>query len=56
VSDHEMEQVFNLGVGMLAVVPGDELHRALDTVRAAGHEAFPIGEIIPGHGRVTMTS
>ena len=50
-----MEQVFNLGVGMLAVVPGDDVHAALDAVRAAGHEAFDIGQIVPGHGRVTMT-
>ena len=51
-----MEHVFNLGLGMLAVVPRDEVVPALDAVRASGHEAFDIGEIIPGHGRVTMTS
>ncbi len=56
VDDTEMEQVFNLGVGMLAVVPRDEVFAALDAVRASGHEAFDIGEIVPGHGRVTMTS
>ena len=56
VADAEMEQVFNLGLGMLAVVPGDDGHAALDAVRAAGHEAWVVGEIIPGHGRVTMAS
>ena len=55
-TDDEMEHVFNLGLGMLAVVPRDEVNRALDAVRAAGHEAWRSGEIVDGHGRVTMTS
>jgi phosphoribosylformylglycinamidine cyclo-ligase len=55
VADAEMEQVFNLGLGMLAVVPGDAVHAALDAVRSAGHDAWVVGEITPGHGRVTMT-
>jgi phosphoribosylformylglycinamidine cyclo-ligase len=55
VADAEMEQVFNLGLGMLAVVPGDAVNAALDAVRTAGHEAWPVGRITGGHGRVTMT-
>jgi phosphoribosylformylglycinamidine cyclo-ligase len=56
VSDDEMEQVFNLGLGMLAVVPGAAVHAALDAVRSAGHEAWVVGEVTAGHGRVTMTT
>ena len=41
MTDDEMEQVFNLGLGMLAVVPGDAADRALDVVRSAGHDAGP---------------
>jgi phosphoribosylformylglycinamidine cyclo-ligase len=55
VADAEMEQVFNLGLGMLAIVPGDVVHPALDAVRAAGHEAWVVGEVAAGHGHVTMT-
>ncbi len=51
VSDEEMEQVFNLGLGMLAVVPRGEAFRSLDAVRAAGFEAWVVGEIVDGHGR-----
>jgi phosphoribosylformylglycinamidine cyclo-ligase len=51
VTDDEMEHVFNLGVGMLAIVPGDEVFRALDAVRAVGHDASVVGEIVEGHGR-----
>ena len=55
VADDEMEQVFNLGLGMLAVVPGHAAHDALDAVRASGHDAWVVGEVTTGHGRVTMT-
>ena len=51
VADAEMEHVFNLGVGMLAVVPGDTVRAALDAVRTAGHEAWVVGEVTAGQGR-----
>jgi phosphoribosylformylglycinamidine cyclo-ligase len=55
VDEEEMAQVFNLGLGMLAVVPGDAVPAALDAVRATGHEAWAVGAITPGHGRVRIT-
>ena len=51
VADAEMEHVFNLGLGMLAVVPGDAVHTALAAVRATGHEAWVVGEITGGRGQ-----
>ena len=51
VSDEEMEQVFNLGLGMLAVVAEGDVFRALDAVRGAGQDAWLVGEIVHGHGR-----
>jgi phosphoribosylformylglycinamidine cyclo-ligase len=54
VTDDEMEHVFNLGLGMLAVVPRDEVFRALDAIRDAGHDAWSVGEIVEGHGRVHL--
>jgi phosphoribosylformylglycinamidine cyclo-ligase len=54
VSDAEMEHVFNLGVGMLAVVAGDASERALDVVRASGHDAWVVGEVVDGHGRARV--
>jgi phosphoribosylformylglycinamidine cyclo-ligase len=50
----EMEHVFNLGIGMLAVVPADAALHALDVVRAEKHDAWLVGEIVDGHGRVRM--
>jgi phosphoribosylformylglycinamidine cyclo-ligase len=54
VSDDEMEHVFNLGVGMLAVVAEGDARRALDAIRAAGNEAWIVGAILDGHGRVVV--
>jgi phosphoribosylformylglycinamidine cyclo-ligase len=54
VADDEMEHVFNLGLGMLAVVEHDAAERAVDVVRAAGHDAWFVGEITDGHGRAIV--
>jgi phosphoribosylformylglycinamidine cyclo-ligase len=54
VTDEEMEDVFNLGVGMLAVVSAADVFAALDAARAAGHEAWEVGEVISGHGRAVI--
>jgi phosphoribosylformylglycinamidine cyclo-ligase len=54
VPDAEMEQVFNLGLGMLAIVPADSALHAVDVVREAGHDAWLVGEIVDGHGRVHL--
>jgi phosphoribosylformylglycinamidine cyclo-ligase len=54
VADAEMEEVFNLGLGMLAVVPGDAVHPALDAVRTAGHEGWLVGEIRDGRGKALL--
>ncbi len=52
VSVDEMRKVFNLGIGMVAVVPPDAAHTAIDTLRTAGHFARVIGEVVPGRGVV----
>jgi phosphoribosylformylglycinamidine cyclo-ligase len=52
VSDDEMRRVFNLGIGMVAVVPAGVSHKAIDVLRTAGHHARVIGEVVPGHGDV----
>jgi phosphoribosylformylglycinamidine cyclo-ligase len=54
VPDEEMEHVFNLGVGMVAVVAPEDRFDSLDVVHAAGHEAWLIGEIVDGRGKVTI--
>jgi phosphoribosylformylglycinamidine cyclo-ligase len=54
VADAEMEAVFNLGVGMVAVVPADAADVARATVQAAGLDAWRIGEVGVGAGEVVI--
>jgi len=54
VPDLEMQHVFNLGLGMLAVVAGDQAERALDVVRSEGHDAWVVGEVVEGHGHARV--
>ncbi|HRL14633.1 MAG TPA: AIR synthase-related protein, partial [Aggregatilineales bacterium] len=50
VSDREMFHVFNMGVGMLVVVPADQR----DAARALLPELHAVGQIIPGDGSVFL--
>jgi phosphoribosylformylglycinamidine cyclo-ligase len=52
VSDDEMAKVFNLGIGMIVAVPAGDRFKAIDTLRAEGHLAMDLGEVVAGHGRV----
>ncbi|MCU1457519.1 MAG: phosphoribosylformylglycinamidine cyclo-ligase [Actinomycetia bacterium] len=54
VAPDEMERVFNLGVGMCAVVDPTDAHAALDALRASGHECWDIGVVVEGGGRVHL--
>jgi phosphoribosylformylglycinamidine cyclo-ligase len=51
----EMEPTFNLGVGMIAVVPGDRAEAALAVAQRRGVPAWLLGEVINGSGIVRMT-
>jgi phosphoribosylformylglycinamidine cyclo-ligase len=47
VAPAEMERTFNLGVGMVAVVPAREAQRAIDHLTERGVESWACGEIRP---------
>jgi phosphoribosylformylglycinamidine cyclo-ligase len=44
----EMREVFNLGVGMIAVLPADAVQAAQRAATEAGVAAWPMGEIRRG--------
>jgi len=50
----ELFRVFNMGVGMIAIVPADEAGTVASETTAAGCETFPIGELVGGSGRVRL--
>jgi len=50
VAPDEMVRVFNLGLGMLAVVPDGEVGAAIASLGASGHAAWEVGRIVDGDG------
>ena len=50
VERDEMRSVFNGGLGYVAIVPAAEATAALEVCRAAGCDAWQVGEIVQGEG------
>ncbi len=48
----EMRRTFNMGVGMVAIVPAADAAKTLELLDAAGESAWRLGEIAPGTGQV----
>jgi phosphoribosylformylglycinamidine cyclo-ligase len=51
----EMERTFNVGVGMVAVLPADRQAAALDVLTARGVPSWPAGHIVAGGGTARLT-
>ncbi len=54
IGPEEMTKVFNLGIGMIAVVAPRDVYRAHDLLRDAGHDSVDIGEVVEGEGKVRL--
>ena len=54
VDHEEMYRVFNMGIGMVVIVRGQDAQRALDILREAGERPRIIGRIERGRGDVRM--
>jgi phosphoribosylformylglycinamidine cyclo-ligase len=50
VPDEELYQVFNMGIGMVAIVSADKADAVLKFIRAQKHKAWLIGEVVKGKG------
>jgi phosphoribosylformylglycinamidine cyclo-ligase len=50
VPDAELYQVFNMGIGMVAIVSNESAHNVLRFIQASGHKAWTIGEVVSGSG------
>lgn len=46
ISEHDMFNTFNMGVGMSIVVAAEDADRALEILKANGEDAYVIGEIV----------
>lgn len=54
VTRPEMERTFNMGVGMIVVLPPSDADRAVASFSSKGIDAWPIGEIVTGNGNVRL--
>jgi phosphoribosylformylglycinamidine cyclo-ligase len=54
VADDELYQVFNMGIGMVAVVSADKADAILKFIRAQKYDAWLIGEIAKGSGETKV--
>jgi phosphoribosylformylglycinamidine cyclo-ligase len=50
VPEDELYQVFNMGIGMVVIVAGDEADTILKWIRARQQKAWVIGEVTKGNG------
>lgn len=48
----EMLRTFNMGLGMMIVIPPEDLGKALDITHASLFDAFEVGKIVEGTGQV----
>ena len=50
IPERDMFNTFNMGVGMTAVVPAEQADQALRLLKAAGEDAYFLGEVVSGQG------
>ena len=55
VDNTEMHQVFNMGIGMTAIVSGSNADSVLRSIRRRGHDAWIVGEVTKGRGKVKLS-
>ncbi|MGC3956900.1 MAG: phosphoribosylformylglycinamidine cyclo-ligase [Verrucomicrobiota bacterium] len=54
VPDEELYQVFNMGIGMVAIVSADKADAVLKFIKAQKHKAWFIGEVVKGKGEARV--
>jgi phosphoribosylformylglycinamidine cyclo-ligase len=54
VPEAELYQVFNMGIGMVAIVSADKADAVLKFIRAQKHKAWLIGGVVKGKGKARV--
>ncbi len=54
ISEHDMFNTFNMGVGMSIVVAPEDADRALEILRDSGEDAYVIGRIIASEDKIVI--
>lgn len=54
ISEHDMFNTYNMGVGMTAVVAPEDADEAIRTLKESGEDAYVLGETVRSEDRVTL--
>lgn len=54
IPERDMFNTFNMGVGMIAVVDKNDADKALAALKAAGEDAYILGELVNGEEGVII--
>ena len=54
IPERDMFNTFNMGVGMCVIVPANEAQKAVEVLKAAGEDAYVMGEIVEGETKVEI--
>ena len=54
VPEEELYQVFNMGIGMTAIVAPDRADEIFRAIKATKHKAWIIGEVVKGTGEARV--
>ncbi len=54
ISERDMFNTFNMGVGMSVIVPAEAKERSLEILKAHGEDAYVIGEIVESEDKIIL--
>lgn len=54
IDDKEMYRTFNMGIGMVLIVPENEYKAVINSANKSGEEAYLIGEVVNGDSTVIL--
>ena len=50
IPERDMFNTFNMGVGMVVILPADQADKAVALLAENGQDSYVLGEIVPGEG------
>ena len=50
ISEHDMFNTFNMGVGMVVTVAAEDADKAIEILQAHGEDAYRLGTVVEGSG------
>ena len=56
VAEAEILRTFNCGIGMMVIVPANEVDNAIQSLTSSGETAMVLGEIVSGSGQVQTST